>query len=616
MKQFIKERLILLLRLLSASFLTVGGYLISEYSAYISMSLFSVSYIILCYDVLIGAFKELFLRKRIDAKLLMFIATLGAMIIEKFVEASVILIIFLIGEMFKETIVSSCEKTIEILSGLQTDRVRLKDGSVIQAKDAKVDDVIEVYPKEIIAVDGVVVGGIGFVDTSAITGHRKVRGIKQGSKVLAGYVNKDATITVRVTRPLNNSVAKRIVDVLENSFEKKTKIEIAIEKFTKIFIPIVMILSLLVAVVPPLIDMVSNVFGNFGFEFWIYRALGLLIISCPISILVSVQLAYFCGIRYAAKKGILIKGSYVIETLRDAKIFAFDKTGTLTKRELVVTSVDVYDDSYDKFKLLEIAATVELKSHHPVSGAIIALAKRLNVEFSEGENYVEAVGSGIECDSQYGHIKAGSRNYVNAPEGMASIYVSVDGKFIGTIGIGDQLKENSKKVFEKLRKSGVKKKIILSGDKKIKVDQIVKTLLAEAAYSNLKPIEKGPAIEDIKISNPQMKVAYCGNGTSDIASLTNADVGISMDTMGNDEVVNASDVIIMDDNLDNVAKALKIAKKTHVTTVFNIVISIIVKLAIIAMLFIPLIQFKIVFAVLIDVALMIFTTINALLAGR
>lgn len=617
MKQFLKEKLILLLRLLCAIFLIVGGYFSSNFSVYLSISLFSVSYLVLCYDVVIEAIKELFIKKRLGDKFLIFIATLGAMIIEKFVEANMILILFIVVELFKETTISNCEKTIETLSGLQTDRVRLKDGSVIQAKDAKTDDVIEIYPKEIIAVDGVVVGGFGFVDTSTITGERKLRAIKQGSKVLAGYVNHDATITVRVTRPLSNSVAKRIVEVVENSFEKKTKSEVAIEKFTKAFVPSILLLSILIATVPPLVDMFFSIFGNFGFEFWIYKALGILAISSPYTILMSVHFAYFCGVGYASKKGILIKGAYIIDKLREVKIFAFDKAGTLTKSELVVTSVDVYDTSYDKLKLLKLATTVELKAKHPVSNAIISLSKKLRVDITEGENYEETVGSGIECDTVYGHVKAGSRSFVNAPEEIVStVFISVDGKFIGSIGIGDQLKENSKSVFEKLRKLGIKKKIILSSDKKIKLDQIVKTLLAEYAYANLKPVDKEHVIEEIKANNPKMEVAYCGSGANDISSLTNADVGISMNSMSNDSIVQSSDIVILDDNLDNVVKALKISKNTHRTTVFNIIISIIVKLAILSLLFIPVIQFKVVYAVLVDLVLSIFTVTSALIAGR
>ena len=266
---------------------------------------------------------------------------------------------------------------------------------------------------------------------------------------------------------------------------------------------------------------------------------------------------------------------------------------------------------------MQLVTLVEHKSRHPLAVAITTLAERFNIEIIEGENYIETPGSGVECDSQYGHIKAGTRNFANAPEWVvASVYISVDGKFVGTIDVGDQLKKNSKSVFEKLRKLGVKKKIILSGDKKIKVDQVAKTLLAETAYSNLKPVDKLHALEDIKTNNPGMKIAYCGDGINDIPALVNADVGISMGAMGSDSAVEASDVVIMDDNLENIVKAIKIAKKTHRTAVFNIAISLIVKIAVLVLLSIPLIQFKMMYAVLADVGLLIFTIINALLAGR
>ena len=555
MKKFIKENLLTLIRIIAAAALMVGAPLTVSYGSYISLGMYILCYVVLCYDVLIGAFKELFKEKSVSDKMLMLLSSLGAMAIAEYFEANIILALYMLGELFEKNAKAGSKKSIENLAGLKTDRVRLKSGAIIQAKDVAVHDIIEVFPGERIAVDGIVVGGLGSVNTSAITGESAPKNVKHGSKVLAGYINNEAPLTVKVTRPLSSSAAQRMIDIAEKSFEKKTKSEKFIKKFARIYTPIAILVSVLVAVVPPLIDMVVPIFGNLGFFFWIYKALGVLAISCPCAMVVSVPLTYFCGVGYASKKGILIKGSSTIESLRDVEIIAFDKTGTLSRSELVVTSVDAYAENIDKVRILQLVAIAESKSNHPIANAITTLVKNFNIEILEGSNYIETVGSGVECDSEYGHIKAGSKSYVDAPSNIiASVYVSLNGVFVGSIGIGDQLKYNSKSVFEKLRKLGVKKKIILSGDKKFKVDIVAKNLLAEGAYSNLKPAEKVHAIEDIKNNNKNLKkFAYCGDGINDIPALMRADVGIAMGATGSDAAVEASDVVIMDDNLENVA---------------------------------------------------------------
>ena len=258
-----------------------------------------------------------------------------------------------------------------------------------------------------------------------------------------------------------------------------------------------------------------------------------------------------------------------------------------------------------------------MKSNHPIAIAVVKEAKKFNIELIEGENYVETPGYGVECDSPYGHIKAGNRMFVDPPTGViGTVYVSVDGKYVGAVGIGDELKANSKIAFEKLRKLGVKKKIILSGDKKSKVDAVARTLLAETAYSNLKPEDKLHALEDIIASNPNMKVAYCGDGINDTPTLARADIGIAMGAIGSDAAVESSDVIIMDDNIEKVPLAIRISKKTHRTVISNIVMSLVVKTAVLILLGLPFVQVKMLHAVLADVGILIVTIINSLRAGR
>jgi len=613
MKRFFSENKLSLLRIAVSCLLIACGYYTE---GYLSLGLFVGAYIIVALGIIIGAFKELFGNKTVEEKMLMSIASIGAMIIGEYFEATVIIMLYMIGEMLEDSAKDTSKKSIESLASIRSDRVRIKGGSVVPATDVKVGDIIEIFPGERIALDGDIIEGYSSINTSVITGESTPRDVRIGGEVLAGYLNISSPLTVRVKRPFAKSAAQRIIELAEKSLEKKTKSEKFIKKFARIYTPVVICIATLVALVPPIIDLIQPVLGDYGFKFWLYKALSMLAISCPCAFVISVPLAYFCGIGYASKKGILIKSSSVMDTLRSIEITAFDKTGTLTRSELLVTRIEACGD-VDKIKLLELVAIVESKSIHPIATAVVKEARKFNLEIIEGTNYSETIGSGVECDSIYGHIKAGGRMFVDPPSGIvASVYVSLDGKYIGSIGIGDELKQNSKKAFESLRKLGVKKKIILSGDKKSKVDAVAKTLLAETAYSNLKPEDKVHALEDIMENNPGMKIAYCGDGINDVPTLARADIGIAMGAIGSDSAVETSDVIIMDDNIEKVPLAIRISKRTHRVVMSNIIISILVKLSILVMLGIPMLNFKMMYAALADVGMLIFAILNSLRAGR
>ena len=613
MKRFFGENKLSILRIFVSCLLIACGYYTE---GYLSLGLFIGAYILVAIDVIMGAFKELFSERAIQEKMLMTVASVGAMIISEYFEATFIIILYMIGEMLEGSAKESSRNSIEALASIRSDRVRIKGESVVPATDVNVGDIIEILPGERIALDGDVIEGYSAIDTSVITGESAPRDVRIGNEVLAGYLNISSPLTVRVKRPFAKSAAQRIIDLAEKSLEKKTKSEKFIKKFARVYTPIVICIAALVALVPPIIDLIYPVLGNYGFEFWLYKALGMLAISCPCAFVISVPLAYFCGIGYASKQGILIKSSSVMDTLRSIEIAAFDKTGTLTRSELLVTRIEACGD-VDKIRLLELVAIVESKSIHPIASAVVKEARKFNLDIIEGTNYVETAGSGVECDSVYGHIKAGGRMFVDPPSGIvASVYVSLDGKYVGSIGIGDELKQNSKKAFESLRKLGVKKKIILSGDKKSKVDAVAKTLLAETAYSNLKPEDKVHALEDIMENNPGMKIAYCGDGINDVPTLARADIGIAMGAIGSDSAIESSDVIIMDDNIEKVPLAIKISRRTHRIVKSNIVISILVKIAILALLATPVINFKMMYAVLADVGMLIFAISRAVRAGR
>ena len=617
-KKILSERKIALIRILTAICLVIVAFLLDHYKVTptLSVIVYVLAYGAVAYEVIFEAGKEMIKEKTVGEKLLMTVASLGALVIGEYMEASLVIILYMIGEIVEDSARDRARKSIESLAGIRSDKARIKGGEIIPAGEVKVGDIIEVFPGERIPLDGEICDGAGAIDTSVITGESLPKDVRVGKEVLAGCLNLNAVLCIKVKRPLEKSASQRIIDLAEKAQERKTKNERFIKKFARIYTPSVIGLAVLVAFVPPLIDLISPIFGGFGFEFWIYKALAVLAVSCPCALVISVPLSYFCGIGYASKRGVLIKSSESIDVLRGVEIIAFDKTGTLTGSELHVNKLEA-NGAKNKIELLEIVGIAEMKSNHPIAIAVVKEAKKFNIELIEGENYVETPGYGVECDSPYGHIKAGNRMFVDPPTGvMGTVYVSVDGKYVGAVGIGDELKANSKIAFEKLRKLGVKKKIILSGDKKSKVDAVARTLLAETAYSNLKPEDKLHALEDIIASNPDMKVAYCGDGINDTPTLARADIGIAMGAIGSDAAVESSDVIIMDDNIEKVPLAIRISKKTHRTVISNIVMSLVVKTAMLILLGLPFIQIKMLYAVLADVGILIVTIINSLRAGR
>lgn len=607
MKKFLSENKTDLIKIAISVVLIITASIFKSFSVDIaSLIFFIVAYAAVAYEVIIDAIKDLIKEKSASEEMLMAVASLGAMIIGEYFEGCMVMLLYCIGELFEHAAEDSSRRSLEMLSSIRPDKARMKGGEVIDASLVRTGDVIEVFPGERIPLDGDVCEGIGSVDTSVITGESVPVELRCGSEVLAGCLNLNTVICVKVKRELKQSAAQRIIDLSEKAMEKKTVSEKFIKKFAKIYTPIVIALALLIAVVVPMFD-------GFHFTPWVYKALSMLAISCPCAFVISVPLTYFCGIGYASKKGILIKGSCTIDALTNIKAIAFDKTGTLTKSELHVTRIDA-EAGYDKMNILKYVYIAEKKSTHPIAMAVIKEAQKFNIDDEVGENYVETVGKGVECDSEYGHIKAGNKSFVSAIyDTPNNILVSLDGKFIGSIGIGDELKSNSKIAFEKLRKLGVDKKIILSGDKKSKVDAVARTLLADVAYSELKPEDKLDALEDV-MKNKNGNVAYCGDGINDIPALARADVGIAMGAIGSDSAVESSDVVIMDDDIEKVPLSIRIAKRTKTVVLENIVMSMAIKVIMLILCGLGLVSML--WAVISDVGVLILAILNSLRAGR
>lgn len=608
MKHFIKENRVTLARLCLSLCFIIAAVITESHSTLVSLIFFLVAYASAACTIVFSALRDLFRDFRVSEKMLMTVASLGAIAIKEYFEASLIVILFVIGELIEDNAVDKSRKNVNALKSIRPESARLREGGLIPVDRVTVGDVIEVLAGERIPLDGIIVESIGYVDSSVITGESEPYEVRNGAEVLSGYLNLRNVVYVKVTRGHMQSAAQRIIDLSVSALDKKTKNERFIRKFANIYTPIVILAALLLAIIPPFFD-------NFDYVPWAYRACALMAISCPCALVISVPLAYFCSIGYASKRGILVKNSAVMESLERINTAAFDKTGTLTKSRVHVNVVEAIGD-YSKIDILRLVCIAEKKSNHPIAQAVAREAKRFNIKVDDGTNYIEIAGKGVECDSPLGHIRAGSYSFVDATSGLGAgtVFVALNGEYIGYVGIGDELKETSKIAFDRLRKLGVNKKIILSGDKKSKVDMVAKTLGADGAYSNLLPEDKLDAIEDIYASTPECVLAYCGDGINDLPSLARADVGIAMGAVGSDAAVEKSDVVIMDDDVAKIPLAIKIARRTKKVVFENIVFAIAAKAAILTLSafgFVPLYG-----AVLGDVGILLLAIINSLRAGR
>ena len=608
MKKLMRENLAMVIRILVSVCLIIAGLILNGFSEQTSFILYLIAYFLNAYKIIYLAVKKLILKGEVGEKMLMTIATLGAIVTDAFMEAALVVVLYYLGE-FIEMIASAYSKrSVAALYEIKPSKARLKTGEHVPVESVEVGQLIEVYSGERIPLDGEIIEGIADLDTSVVTGESVPLNVRAGAQVYAGYLDINGALTIMVTKKSKESMVQRIIDVSLEAGAKKSKAELFIKKFAKIYTPVVIGLAILVAIIPALAG--QNMID------WMYKAFSLLAISCPCAIVISVPLAYFCAIGYASRKGILIKGSKTIESLASLNTMVFDKTGTLTQRDLRVTKVESFLGK-TKMELLEIVAIAELKSNHPMAEAILREAKRFKLSVQAGENYREEIGYGVECDSKYGKIKAGSHRFIGdcAYNSQANIYVSLDGKCIGYIGVGDNIKSNGKKAFDELRENGIEKIYILSGDKKSKVDMVASTLYADGAYSQLLPGEKLDALEDIVSNTKNVKIGYCGDGINDLPCISRADVGIAIGTVSTDAAQEHSDLVISNDDLEKIPKAISIAKNTKRRVIGNIAFAIASKLTI-ALLSIILPNFPMTIAVLADVGVMLITIVNAIFSGR
>lgn len=528
--------------------------------------LFIVAYIVVGGEVLTKAVKNIFRGQVFDENFLMTIATIGALAIGELPEAVGVMLFYQIGEFLQGVAVGKSRKSISELMDIRPDYANLKTGSeisVVSPKEVSIGEVIVIKPGEKVPLDGIVVEGNSMLDTSALTGESVLKEISVGDEVLSGFINKNALLSVKVTKGFGESTVSKILELVENANNKKSKTENFITKFSKYYTPVVVIAALLIAVVPPI------VIPGALFSDWLYRGLIFLVVSCPCALVLSIPLSFFSGIGFASKNGVLIKGSNYLEALRDVDTVVFDKTGTLTKGVFGVTKVNPVGISEEQ--LIEYAAIAEVNSNHPIAQSIIKHYNK-KIDLDKIEKYEEIAAHGIKVLYNGDFILAGNEKLMKqenvlfdrAEEIGTVIYISVNKTYRGHIVISDEIKPDSKEAIKSLRSIGIKKVVMLTGDNEKVANSVAKELGIDKVYSNLLPNEKVDKIEELyKGRTEKEKIAFVGDGINDAPVLARVDVGIAMGGLGSDAAIEAADVVLMTDEPKMISKAMDIANKVN-----------------------------------------------------
>lgn len=533
--------------------------------------LFVAAYILSGYEVLLKSIKNIFRGEVFDENFLMSIATLGAFAINKPGEAAAVMIFYNVGELFEDYAVGKSKKSIIQLMNIKPKIANLKNGNeikVVEPEELKVGDIIVVKAGEKIPVDGVIVNGETTINTSALTGESVPRKVKVDDEVLAGCINESDVIEVKVTKEFKDTAINEIIELVKNSNKAKSKTELFITKFAKVYTPIVVVLALILAFVPP----IFVGFQNLGE--WVKRALVFLVTSCPCAIVLSVPLGYFAGIGKAGKEGVLIKGSNYLDVLTKANTMVLDKTGTITKGNFEVSKI-VLAEEIGEEELLEIAAVAESMSNHPIAKSIISKVNK-KISQEEIEEYKEIAGMGIKAKYHGDEIVAGNAKllekeeikYYPCNEIGAIVYVAKNKRYLGAIVISDTVKPDSKEAIEGFKKNGINKICMLTGDNKEIAENIAKQVGIEEVHYNLLPGEKVKELQ--KIKNEQNVVIAIGDGINDSPVLAEADIGASMGLNGQDLAIETSDIVIMDGKLSSFNEAINVSKRTKKIIMQNI----------------------------------------------
>lgn len=580
---------------------------------WIKDALFIISYLIVGFSILKKAIRNIFRGKVFDENFLMAVATIGAFGVGEFPEAVAVMLFYQIGELFQSYAVDKSRKSISSLMDIRPDYanvIRNNKEEKVDPDDVKIGELIVVKPGEKIPLDGIIAEGTTMLDTKALTGESVPVEVKVNDEVLSGSINESGKILVKVSKEYGESTVSKILDLVENASSKKSKSENFITKFAKYYTPTVVIIAVILAIAPPFI------FKGTSFSEWIYRALSFLVVSCPCALVISIPLSFFGGIGGASKMGILIKGSNYLEALASTEIAVFDKTGTLTKGVFEVQKIET--NNIDKDELLEIAAYAENYSNHPIAKSIKNAYKK-QIDTNRIKDIKEISGHGISVKIDNKNVLIGNEKlmeenkieYTKSEDIGTILYVAINNKYKGLIIISDEIKEDSLGLIKNLKDLGVKKTVMLTGDKKTVGEAVGEKIGLDEVYTELLPDGKVEKVESLMREKTEKgKLVFVGDGINDSPVLAMSDIGIAMGALGSDAAIEAADVVIMTDEPSKIADAIGLSRKTMKIVKENIVFAIFIKVLVLVLTAIGLsTMWEAVFA---DVGVSIIAIINAL----
>lgn len=612
-----KKQKKVLIRIIVSAILVIGLNFVPVDNPYIKLALFMVPYLIIGYDILKKAVLGIVHGEVFDENFLMAVATVGAIVLGEYLEGTAVMLFYQIGELFQSYAVGKSRKNITALMDIRPDYANVEQGGELVQVDPDevgVGTVIVVQPGEKIPIDGVVIDGTSSLNTSALTGESLPREASKGDEVISGCVNISGVLRIRTTKEFGESTVSKILDLVENSSMKKSKSENFITRFARYYTPAVCIGALVLAVLPPVINLITGNPGNWSQ--WVIRALTTLVISCPCALVISIPLSFFGGIGGASAKGILVKGSNYLEALSQTAYVVCDKTGTLTKGVFEVTDIEPAE-GFSKDELLELAAYTENYSNHPISKSLKEAYGR-EIDASKITDVEEISGHGVTAlvdgrKTAAGNVKLMKRLnivYRTPQKTGTEVHVTVDGKYAGYILISDVVKPNAKAAVAGLKAAGVKQIVMLTGDAKKVAEAVAEELGVDVVKSELLPADKVTEVEKmIEAKGKKEKLAFVGDGINDAPVLSRVDLGIAMGALGADAAIEAADIVLMDDNPEKIATAIGISRKTLRIVYQNIVFALAVKFICLALGAVGTLNMW--WAIFADVGVMIIAVLNA-----